>query len=192
MTVALLIKYCLVGAGVSFLAMAAICMMIYPEVFRHYDYGISYFGSVPSTLIPYYVGFTLTVTFVVLVAKRLWRIDRPLSGAFWAIAIFMVCVAASSYTLSGFMYALHWVFAALLVACILVTIFWLVWRSGLSWLDYALASLVVCTVVISGLQVVHNIPIARAYIPRELLVFVCSLWLFGRTALGSIAKQTKP
>jgi len=184
------IKRCLIGAGISFWSMATICILLYPEVFQHYEYGVSYFGSVSATTIPYYLGFALTITFTLLVACRLWRISQPLSTAFWSLAVCMSGVAITSYSLNDMVYAIHWAFAIALTICILVTAFWLVKQGKLAWVDYLLIGLIFATVVISALPVIHHIPVIKIYIPRELLVFTSSLWLLGRAAL-KVATQAK-
>lgn len=158
-------------------------MLLYPKIFQHYEYGVSYFGSVSTTLIPYYLGFGLTITFVVLIARRLQPIRKPLSLAFYAFAFFMAGVAITSYSLNHTVYATHWGFAIALTVCILATIFWLIRQGGLALIDYVLVALIIVTVVISSLPVIHDIPVVKVYIPRELLVFTSSLWLLGRAAL---------
>lgn len=177
------IKRCLVGAGICFLGMAAICMLLYPQVFQHPNYGVSYFGSVRATFIPFYLGFALTIAFTALAAKRLMTLSKPLSLAFWSFAVCMTGVATTSYSLNHTVYAIHWGFAIALAICILAATIWLLTHNRLLWLDYALASLVILTLVISALPIVNDIPVVKVYIPRELLVFVCSLWLLGRAAL---------
>lgn len=177
------IKRCLIGAGISFLGMATICVLLYPQVFQHPDYGVSYFGSVHATFIPFYLGFALTITFIVLLAKRLTTLSKPLSLAFWSFAVCMTGVAATSYSLNHTVYATHWGFAIALALCILTATIWLMARGRLKGLDYAVVSLIIGAIVISALPVVNDIPIVEFYIPRELLVFVCSLWLLGRSAL---------
>lgn len=165
--------------------MAAICMLIYPDIFRHYEYGVSYFGSVGATAVPYYLGFALTILFTGLVAKKLQSAGRKqLSLAFWAFTACMVGIAATSYSVNSAVYAIHWGFAIALTVCILGAIVGLTRRGGLALLDYVLISLIVTTVVVSTLPLVRSIPVVKIYIPREILVFVCSLWLMGRAALN--------
>lgn len=183
MTSRMFIKRCLVGAGLSFLGMATICMLIYPQVFQHLDYGVSYFGSIRTTFIPFYLGFALTITFTALVAKRLMTLSKPLSLAFWSFAVCMTGVAVTSYSLNHTVYATHWGFAIALAICILTATIWLITQERLMRLDYVLAGLVIVTIFISALPVVNDIPIVKVYIPRELLVFICSLWLLGRASL---------
>ena len=183
MTSRLFIKRCLIGAGTSFLSMAAICMFLYSQVFQHPDYGVSYFGSVRATFIPFYLGFALTITFTALVARRLMTLSKPLSLAFWSFAVCMTGVATTSYSLNHAVYATHWGFAIALAICILTATIWLITHSRLAWLDYALAGLIVMTIIISALPVVNDVPIVKVYIPRELLIFICSLGLLGRASL---------
>jgi hypothetical protein len=123
-----------------------------------------------------------------LIARRLQPITKPLSAAFYALAICMAGVTATSYSLSSAVYATHWAFAIALTICILVTILWLIKQRGLVWLDWILIGVVVITVILSASPIVHDIPVVKIYIPRELLVFTCSLWLLGRAALRMTAR----
>ncbi|HTE22102.1 MAG TPA: hypothetical protein VK674_03600 [Candidatus Limnocylindria bacterium] len=183
----LFVKRCLIGAGISFVGTAAICILLYPEVFQHYEYGVSYFGSVSSTYIPYYFGFGITIILTALIGWRLRLIKKSLSMFFYAFAACMTGVAVTSYSLNHTVYATHWGFAIALTICILATIWWLIKQGGLARFDYILIVLIVTTVIISALPIVHSIPGVRVYIPRELIVFVCSLWLLGRAALKASA-----
>lgn len=176
----LFIKRCLVGAGVSFLSMAAVCMLLYPEIFQHYEYGLSYFGSVPITFIPYYLGFGTTIILTVLVGWRLRSCAKTLSAFFYTFAICMTGVAATSCSLNHAVYTIHWGFAIALTVCILATIYWLVKQGGLSRVDYVLIVVVITVIAISALPAVNNIPVVKVYILRELVVFAGSLWLLGR------------
>lgn len=180
MATPLFIKRCLLGTGISFLGMAIVCILLYPAVFQHYEYGLSYFGSISITFIPYYLGFTLTIIFTLLVARRLQELSRPLSVAFYAFALFMTGVAVTSYSLSRVAYVIHWAFAVALTVCILVAIFWLLKQGNLTSTDYLLITTILVTVLVSALPIVQAIPIVKVYILREMLVFICSLWLLGR------------
>ena len=163
--------------------MAAISILLYPEVFQHYSYGVSYFGSVQLTFIPYYFGFGTTIILTVLVAWRLRPCNKTLSTFFYTFAACMTGVAATSYSLSHAVYATHWGCAIALTVCILAAIYWLIKHGGLQRLDYILIVLVVGTVVVSALPFVNSIPVVKVYIPRELIVFTGALWLLGRAAL---------
>lgn len=186
------ITWCLIAAAVSFVGMVAVCMALYPKVFQHLDNGVSYFGSVRATFIPYYLGFGLTITCIAVIAARLRRLDRALSAVFWSVVVCMSGVALTSYSLNHTVYALHWAFAIALALCILGACFWLVGRGNLAKLDYLLVGLIVTAIVISALPVVGHIPVVKVYIPRELLIFLCSLWLLGRAALKAASIVHRP
>ena len=164
-------------------------MLLHPQIFQHYDYGVSAFGSVPVTSIPYYFGFGITIFLTALTARRLQSANRPLSVFFFAFAACMMGVAITSYSASDAVYAVHYGFVIALTICILAAIGWLVKQGGLTWLDYILMGLIIVTVVVSALPIVHSIPGVRVYIPRELTIFVCSLWLLGRSALKASAAR---
>lgn len=186
-----LIKRYFLGAGLSFVLMTIVCVLLYPEVFRHYEYGISYFGSVPKTMGPYYLGFGLTIFFLVLVALKLRSLHNrktlPLQLAFWAIVICLSGIAVTSYSVNDMAYAVHWVFAIALTLCIVTVAIWLIALHKLLRLDYALVAAILVTIILSALPIIHTIPYFRVYIPRELLVFMCSLLLLRRATLKAIA-----
>jgi hypothetical protein len=184
----LFIKRCLTGAGMSFLGMTGICLLLYPEILRHYEYGVSYFGSVSATAIPYYLGFGITILLTALAGQKLMAVNRLLGWFFYVFAACMTGVAATSYTLNSDVYAAHWGFVIALTLCLLAAIAWLVKHGGLQWLDYALMGLLVVTIVISVLPIVHHIPVVRIYILRELAGFICALWLLGRAAVTAAGR----
>src|SRR4051812_12238671 len=58
-------------AYIVFMTSTIICILIRPDLFDHPDYGISFFGSIRATLLPYTVG-------LLTVAYCLWRVAQQL------------------------------------------------------------------------------------------------------------------
>ncbi len=174
------IKPNLYGVAVSFLAMVAICIALYPQIFHNYEYGISEFGAVHRTLIPFFLGFAATVFFLVRVALLLRATDQLLSRSFWWVAVCMGGIAVTSYPVDRIWYDLHWFFVGMLTLGISLTMAMLIKRHKVTQLDYLFIALFAAITVISILPVVHDIPGVREFIPRELIGFVCSFWMLGR------------
>ena len=178
-----MIKRNLYGAALSFLAMVAVCIALYPQVFRNYEFGISEFGAVHRTLIPFFLGFAATVFFLVQIALLLRTKDRLLGWSFLWVALCMSGIAVTSYPIDRVWYDLHWFFVIMLTLGIVVTMVLLVKRRNVEWLDYLFMALFLIATVISILPIVHGIPGVREFIPRELLGFVSSFWVLARAAL---------
>jgi len=178
------IKRSLYGAGASFLAMVGVCIALYPHIFRNYQYGISEFGAVHRTHIPFFIGFAATVFFLVRIAFLLRTADKPLSYLFCWVAFCMGGIAVTSYPIDRLWYDLHWVFVGMLVLGILAAMAMLTKRHAAGRLDYLLMTLFLVTTFVSILPVVHDIPGVRQFIPRELLGFVSSFWVLGRAAVN--------
>jgi hypothetical protein len=178
------IKRSLYGAGASFLAMVSVCVALYPHIFRNYQYGISEFGAIHRTVIPFFIGFAATVFFLARIAFLLRTADKLLSYSFYWAAFCMGGIAATSYPIDRLWYDLHWVFVGMLVLGILAAMGMLIKRRTTSGLDYLCMALFLATTFISILPVVHDIPGVRQFIPRELLGFVSSFWVLGRAAMN--------
>ena len=58
----------------------------------------------------------LIVAFVVAIAQRLRYINKSLSTFFYLFGACMIGIAATSYSLNGTVYAVHWAFAIALTA----------------------------------------------------------------------------
>lgn len=186
------IKHNLYGVGVSFFAMVAVCIALYPQVFRNYEYGVSEFGAIHRTLIPFFLGFAATVFFLVRTALLLRTKDRLLSWSFLWAALCMSGIAVTSYPIDRAWYDLHWFFVIMLTLGILVTMVLLIRRHSVERLDYLLMALFLATTVISILPVVHDIPGVREFIPRELLGFISSFLVLGRGAINARGSSLSP
>lgn len=176
----------LVGSYVSFLTTIGLCTLLYPHIFDHYNYGISYFGAVTTTMIPYYLGLAVTIACLVIIAKQLRQFGqavKPLQLAFWGAAIILFGVAVTSFSTSRGVFIAHAVLDVALVLNQLVITVWILAQKHSTTLDYILAVVLVGTVVISALPIIHHLPVIRSFPLREVIVFVCALALMGRAAL---------
>jgi len=181
------IKRCLIGAYASFLVATAICFLLYPSILDHCNYGISYFGSVRVTMLPYYLGLVGTIMCLVVIARQLHTIGRsaqPFSLGFWGAAILLGGVAATSYSVSHSVFVVHMVFDIVLILNQLAVTTWMLLYTKVAVLDYVLTSVLVVTVIISILPLIHHLPVIRSFPLREVVIFVCALALMGRPALG--------
>lgn len=186
LTVHQIIKRSAIGAYTSFLGMTAVCFLLYPEILDNYTYGISYFGSVPLTMIPYYLGFSGTIICLGIIAwqlLRFWPQILPLVVAFWLGTVLMIGVAATSYSTSDSVFLIHLIICIGLTLNELIIAFWIITRRRADSIDLILGLILATTVLVSVLPVVHDTPILRSFPLRELVVFSSALALTGRAAL---------
>jgi len=179
------ITYGFIGTAISFLAMLGICVAIHPEVFHYYGYGISEFGAIHSTLIPFFCGFAATVIFLIVIALKLRQTNKILSAVFLLAALCLAGIAITSYPFNRLTYDLHWCFVSLLALVIVSGIVWRLRRGQVSLVDYVLALVFIATTIISILPIVRDIPIFRDFILRELICFVSSFWFLYRATLSA-------
>lgn len=177
-----------IGAYISFLGMALICSLLYPQVFDNYQYGISTFGSVGKTAGLYAAGFVGTILSMILIARELQRYEHMLllRAGLWLSAAFMTGILVTSvgaYSQWHSTYLVHVAFAFALALSQSIVSLWAIRQKGASLLDYVLASGFILIVVISILPLVGNIPGLRSYPLREALAFVCAMGLIGRVSL---------
>lgn len=182
------IKRCIIGAYVSFLGMAVSCSLLYPQVFKHYVYGISTFGSVGKTAGLFILGFLGTIICMAVIAKELRKFERtlPLRAALWAGIVFMAGILVTSvgaYSQWHSTYLVHVIFASMLAISQTLITLWVIRQKEVTILDYGLALGFIAIVIISILPLVGHIPGLRSYPLREALAFVCAMGLMGRASL---------
>jgi hypothetical protein len=185
------ITRCIIGAYASFLGMAATCSLLYPQVFDHYAYGISTFGSVGRTAPFFILGFLGTIICMAVIAKELCKFERalPLRIALWAGIVFMAGILVTSvgaYSQWHSTYLVHVIFASMLAISQTFITLWAVQQKGATVLDYGLALGFIAIVIISILPLVGDIPGFRSYPLREALAFVCAMGLMGRASLRAV------
>jgi len=173
--------------AICFLGMVAVCIALHPSIFRYYGYGISEFGAVHATVIPFFVGFAATVYFLTRIGLSLRKASRFLGTAFLVLAACLSGIAITSYPVNRFIYDLHWWFAGALVLTILVTMIWQL-RSGESKiLDYVLAMLFLFVTVMSGLPHITSTPIFGDFLLREMVAFAAAFWFIVRVVVTHTA-----
>ncbi len=181
-----LIKRSVIAAYCCFLGMVALCSSIFPRVFAYYNYGISTFGSIPKTMVVYYLGFAGTIGCLVVIAQSLRQYGqraRLLRSGFLVAAVCMAGIAGTSYSQSRAGLVVHWAFALVLAATEIVLLGWSVTQEHANFLDLIPAGIFVGIVIVSLLPVVGHIAGLRSFPLRETLAFVCALWVTGRAAL---------
>jgi hypothetical protein len=174
--------------------MAIICSLLYPQVFKHYVYGISTFGSVHKTAALYTLGFVGTIFCVAVIARELSKIKRTglLRLALWAAIVCMTGILATSlgtYSQWHSIYLVHVVFASMLALSQTIIAIWIVRQKGATVVDYGLAISFIIVVAISILPLVGYIPGFRSYPLREALAFICAMGLIGRASLRLVAAE---
>lgn len=182
------IKRSIIGAYASFLGMATICSLIYPQVFKHYVYGISTFGSVSKTAAFFTLGFVGTIICMAVIANELRRFEQTLllRMALWAGTVLLAGILITSlgaYSQWHSTYLVHVVFASMLAVSQTLIAIWIIQQKGVTAIDYGLAIGFTVIVVISILPLVGDIPGFRSYPLREALAFACAMGLMGRASL---------
>lgn len=180
------IRHYFFGAAICFLGMVGICVLVHPDVFRYYGYGVSEFGTIHDTLIPFFVGFAGTAFFLTLIALSLRPANKFLSTIFLLVAATLCGIAITSYPFNRFTYQLHWCFVILLTLVISTEMARQLRIAAMATTDYVLVVIFFATTIVSILPIVRDIPIFRDFILRELLAFVSSFWFLGRAALRQV------
>ncbi len=169
------------------MASCVVCILIRPDLFDHPDYGISFFGSIRNTLVPYTLGL-LTVVYClwriaqVLVAYPRGRVVRIgyLFGAACLLGITLTPMA-----LHPVVWWTHIAISLVLLISQIAVVVWILRQKGLSWIDYLAGA----AFFISGIAMVLSGTwpgILGVYALGELAVFNSNIVLLGRAALRVI------
>jgi len=126
---------------VSFIGSCAICISIRPDLFDHPDYGISFFGSIAKTLIPYVLGLLITAWCLRGIARELrpFPSTKPLRGALLLSALLLVCIVLTPMALSPAVFWSHIAISAILGLTQIAMVVWILLRSDPGPIDYLLA-----------------------------------------------------
>ncbi|HSX07738.1 MAG TPA: hypothetical protein VLG11_02495 [Candidatus Saccharimonadales bacterium] len=174
------------GAAICFLGMVIVCISLHPSVFKYYGYGISEFGAIHATVLPFFIGFAATIYFLIRIAITLKALSQFLSTTFFVSAICLSGIAVTSSPMSRFTYDLHWWFAGTLTLNILMTMVWQLRRGMTKTLDHLLAAVFLVTVIVSLLPHAQAIPIFGDFILRESIGFIASFWFLMRATFAHI------
>jgi len=187
----LTIKRYLWGAALSFMGMVGICILMHPGTLATYEFGISEFGAIRATQVPFFIGFAATAAFFSLIGWRL-RGDRFLNTVFLITAFCLIGIAATSYPVNRLWYDLHWCIVIALGFNVLTAMVWRAKSRSISKADCVLAAIFIAITVISFLPILRHIPILRSFILREVIGFITSFWFLGRAALLAVEDRDKP
>ena len=184
------VRLYLITAWVTFMGSAVICMLIRPDLFDHPDYGLSFFGSIRATLVPYVIGLLTVAVCLWLIAKertgykkaRLLRIGYLFGAG---------CLAGIILTPMALHPVVWWthigVSLVLLVSQNVVTV-WVLRQKDANWIDYLTGAVF----FMSGIAMVLSGTwpgILGVYAIGELFVFSSSIVLLGRAALRVVSHQ---
>lgn len=171
-------------ACVAFMGSSIICILIRPDLFDHPDYGISFFGSIRATLLPYSLGLLTTAYCLWAIAKEL----RPYPAArhlYIGYLLGAVCILGITLTPMALHPVIWWTHIAIsfvLLVSQITVITWTLQQKTASWIDYLLGSLFFASgaaTVLSGTWP----GVLTVYAIGELVVFMSSILLLGRVAL---------
>lgn len=186
------IRRYLIIAFVTFLGAAGICMLIRPDLFDHPDYGLSFFGSIRATLVPYTIGLLTVVYCLWSIAKLLkpYKQARPLRLGFLFGAGCLLGITLTPMALHPIVWWTHIAISIVLMFSQIAVTVWVLCRKESTWIEYIIGALFFAggiATVLSGTWP----GILGVYTLGELVVFTTSILLLGRAALH-IAKHGNP
>jgi len=186
----------LVAIGVetaSFLVlMTALCMILRPQMFDHPHWGLSFFGSQRSTLLPYYGGFLIVIGCLAWTTRILWHVQgtwRPLKYIFLVATINAICVALTSPMQGDFLYYSHIYLAFALMLVVLASDIWSLTKPGRNWQDYTTFAVVLLGIVVVILSS-NSLNILGIYYWGEVILFVGAFMSLGRVALRATSDNS--
>lgn len=177
------------GAAISFFTMVGLCLVIHPAILRDYQYGISQFGAIGATQIPFFVGFAMTAAFLGLIALKLRARSKFLSTIILVAVFCLLAIAITSYPINRLTYDLHWCFVIALILNICIVMIQHIRNGSSTKQDYILAFIFALTTIISILPLVHHIPVFRNFVLRETIIFASSFWFMSRAINDSTVRR---
>lgn len=179
------IRRYLILAFTVFMGSSLICMLIRPDLFDHPDYGISFFGSIRATLVPYTLGLLTVVYCLWAIARELrpYPYARLLRLGYLAGAACLLGIVLTPMALHPVVWWTHIGISFVLLVSQIVVSVWLLLHKEATWVDYLIGFFFFTggiATVLSGTWP----GILGVYTLGELVVFTTSILLLGRAALG--------
>lgn len=172
----------LVYSQLAFIVTILICAILEPSVIANSG-AFSTFGTLTTSFLAYVCGLLVVAGLLVLAARSLPRVsstDRKLVFIFYAMALILVGLAFTPYTLSPVHYRLHGLFAMSLYVVELAAGVWLIRRAGLELIDGGLYAAIVAGQIITILST-SEVDIIRWMTLGQFLVIFSFAGLISRT-----------
>jgi len=177
----------LITACLVFMGSSIVCMLIRPDLFDHPDYGISFFGSIRATLVPYTLGLLTVVYCLWATAGELkaYQHARGLRTGYLFGAACLLGITLTPMALNTFVWWTHIAISfILLVSQVAVTV-WVLRQKHTTWIDYLIGAVFFGSGIATVLSGTWP-GILGVYAIGELIVFNSSILLLGRAALHII------
>lgn len=180
--------YFAVACASYVLFMNIACMLLQPQLFDHPHWGISYFGSLARTLLPYYGGIAIIIACLSSITYELRRTNkgwRFLYRAFWAVTGLTIYIALSSPMRGAFLWWSHIVVCFVLLLVALATEVRVLLKPGARWYEYVWMLLLIGGTVLLNLSA-DWANVLGIYAWSEMILFVAVLLALGTAAVRAI------
>lgn len=177
-------RYLIAACAAYVLCMNIVCMLLQPQLFSHPHWGISYFGSLARTSIPYYGGFAIVVaclagiTYELRRTRQAWRF---LYRTLWAVTLLAFGTAVTSSMHGAFLWWSHIVISFALTVVPVPALVVALRRPGTKWYEYACMALLVTGVVTLNLSATWA-GVLGLYAWAEMIIFIALLGSLGIAA----------
>jgi hypothetical protein len=177
-------------AFVVFMAAVLICILIRPDLFDHPDYGISFFGSIRATLIPYTIGILTVVYCMWSIAKELapYSAARPLRLGYLFGAGCLLGIVLTPMALHPVVWWTHIAISLALLISQLAVCTWILLQKDANWIDYLIGLVFLASGIATFLSGTWP-GVLTVYAVSELIVFAANISLLGRAALRFVSQK---
>lgn len=184
------VRMYLITAFTAFFAMSIICILIRPDLFDHPDYGLSFFGSIRNTLVPYIAGLLTIVYCLWAIAREL----RPFKQADVLRRIYIVGAATmlgivlTPMALHPVVWWTHIAIGFVLLFNLLFATAWILLRKGTPLLDYLIGAALLASGTVTVLSGTWPGVLGVCAL-GEMGVFATGVLLLGRAALRTVKRN---
>lgn len=182
----------LIVAFVVFMTSSFICMLIRPDLFEHPDYGLSFFGSIKKTIVPYMLGLLTVVYCLWSISKEIKHAKhaRPLHLGFVVGAGCLLGITLTPMALHPIVWWTHIAISVVLEISMISVVVWILLQKEATWIDYIIGALFFVAGVATFLSGTWPGILGVAAL-GELVVFATSILLLGRAALHVVSLPPK-
>jgi hypothetical protein len=178
-----ILRYAVISFA-SFIGSSTLCILIRPDLFDHPDYGLSFFGSIAKTVVPYALGLLTTSWCLWRIAHELtpFKDTKPLRLALRFAAICLVGIVLTPMALAPAVFQTHLVISGLLALSQMVAVAWILCRTKAKLPDYLLG----IAFYVSGVATILSGTwpgILGVYAIGEIGIFISELAIISRAAL---------